>query len=779
MRSEWVATWLLTFALHAGVLLLVAWLVDRGRLRAQLAWRELLWRGALFGAVLSTSLQVLSGLEGPARLVLASTAPYTMSETMREPATSMRAADGNLATPPEPVAAAVPAARVDRAQAASTSKREATSSTFAWPSWPAVVVAAWLAGVLLVLSRLAVAWLRLEHRLGEARPLARPTLATDAMSLAIAAGTATPRLSVSDDFGSPVAALGQRIVMPAWALELLDRDQLAAMLAHEIAHLARRDPLWKLLAALCGALLWFLPFTALARRRLDEIAELRCDQWAALHLGDGRALAECLAECANHHLGGIDADLVPAMAHRDSPLVERIDHLIEGMPLDTNYTFARGAVAATLALVLAVFVLPGFSAQAQAPAPPAPPAVPAPPAPPAPPSGETHVSRHSGGMFGLLREATTVEIDDHGERYSARIRGKVEFNERDDNVAQMEDGATASFEQTTLGTTRRIDFSSRDGKIEQRYSVDGREQAIDDEGRAWVAAMVPTIVRETALNVGPRVKRIHAAGGTDAVLDEIGKIRSGYSRGAHLRELYPLGRLTPAQATRVIGLIESIDSDYEVRNALAALAASNPLDADQQLLVLTQAGNIDSDYERAELLIGMLPQLAAGAQVRTGWLAAASEIGSDYEHRRVLTALLEAGNYDDATLGEVIDAAQAIGSDYERRTLLVSAIERIGDADRIASTYAAAASDIGSDYECREALLALVRAPKFGAAGVRAVLDAASGIGSDHERVEVLVEVARVMPADAALIERYREVARDLSDHERGTAERALDRFAG
>jgi hypothetical protein len=110
MRSEWVATWLLTFALHAGVLLLVAWLVDRGRLRAQLAWRELLWRGALFGAVLSTSLQVLSGLEGPARLVLASTAPYTMSETMHEPATSMRAADGNLATPPEPVAAAVPAA---------------------------------------------------------------------------------------------------------------------------------------------------------------------------------------------------------------------------------------------------------------------------------------------------------------------------------------------------------------------------------------------------------------------------------------------------------------------------------------------------------------------------------------------------------------------------------------------------------------------------------------------------------------------------------------------
>ena len=776
MRSETLAVWLLTFALHAGVLLLLAWLLDRGRLRAQLAWRELLWRGALFGALFSASLQVFSGMPAPARFAFASAAPIAVAEIPRQPVAAVGEAGPARVARVEPVATVVPAASV---AAAFPSTAAPASVAFTWPSWPAIVVAAWLAGVLLVLARLAVAWSRLERRLGEARPMTRPALAADAMSLAIAAGTATPRLAVSDDLGSPVAALGRRIVMPGWAFELLDRDQLAAMLAHEVAHLARRDPLWKLLAALGGALLWFLPFTALARRRLDEIAELRCDQWAASHLGDGRALAECLAECAHHHLGGIDADLVPAMAHRDSPLVERIDHLIEGRPLDTTCTFARGAFAATLALALAAFALPGFSAQAQAPVPPSPPSPPSAPTPPAPPSGETRVSRHSGGMFGLMREATTVEINDGGERYSAKIRGKVEFNERDDDIARMDDGATASFEQTTRGTTRRIDFSSRDGAIERRYFVDGREQAIDEQGRAWVAGLVPTIVRETAINAGPRVRRMHAAGGADAVLDEIGRIRSGYSRSAHLQELYPLAKLTPAQATRVIGIIDGIDSDYEVRNALAALAAANPLDAGQQLLVLAQAGKIDSDYERAELLVDMLPRMAPGTQVRAAWLAAGAGIGSDYEHRRTLEALLETGNFDDATLAEVVEAAKSIGSDYERRTLLVGAVERIGDADRIASTYVAAASDIGSDYERREALLALVNAPKFGAAGARAVLDAADGIGSDHERVEVLVGLARVMPADAALIARYREVARELSDHERGTAERALDRFAG
>ena len=52
-------------------------------------------------------------------------------------------------------------------------------------------------------------------------------------------------------------------------------------------------------------------------------------------------------------------------------------------------------------------------------------------------------------------------------------------------------------------------------------------------------------------------------------------------------------------------------------------------------------------------------------------------------------------------------------------------------------------------------------------------------IGSDYECREVLVALAQVMPNDAALIGRYRDVARTLSDYERGVAERALDRFAG
>jgi hypothetical protein len=381
-------------------------------------------------------------------------------------------------------------------------------------------------------------------------------------------------------------------------------------------------------------------------------------------------------------------------------------------------------------------------------------------------------------LFGLRSRYTSIEVSDGKRGLQAKIKGELVFNEQEDGVASLGSGASASFGETRDGSKRRIDYTSRDGKIEQHYFVDGRERAVDAAAQRWIADLIPVVIRETALDAKQRVARLQARGGAAAVLDEIGRIESGYARGVYVKELAASAKLAPAELTRTLALIDAIDSDYERRNALAALGSAQPLDAAQQKLVLGQAQKLGSDYERTELLLGLLPKLAPDRDVRTAWLQAAAGIGSDYEQRRALSALLKAEPVDDAGLVAVIDAAQSIHSDYERRELLVAAAARAGDAERIALAYAAATAGIGSDFERRQALQALIGAPKFGARGSEAVLDTAAKIGSDFECREVLVALARVMPNDAGLIERYRSVARRLSDHERGAAERALDRFA-
>jgi beta-lactamase regulating signal transducer with metallopeptidase domain len=75
-------------------------------------------------------------------------------------------------------------------------------------------------------------------------------------------------------------------------------EQQEVMLAHELAHLASRDPFWQSLADLLSALLWWHPLAWLARQRLRAAAETAADE-ASTVVADGPGLlAECLVRLA-------------------------------------------------------------------------------------------------------------------------------------------------------------------------------------------------------------------------------------------------------------------------------------------------------------------------------------------------------------------------------------------------------------------------------------------------------------------------------------------------
>src|SRR5205807_6961366 len=71
-----------------------------------------------------------------------------------------------------------------------------------------------------------------------------------------------------------------RIVVPAEGCDALDETELAAILAHECAHVARHDNLLALAEALIGAMLWFHPLVWLTRRALTQTREAACDESA-------------------------------------------------------------------------------------------------------------------------------------------------------------------------------------------------------------------------------------------------------------------------------------------------------------------------------------------------------------------------------------------------------------------------------------------------------------------------------------------------------------------
>ncbi|PZQ09810.1 MAG: hypothetical protein DI564_17200 [Rhodanobacter denitrificans] len=751
---ERLASALATLAVHATLLLAIVWSLERLRLLRGPQALECAWRFGLFGALLSTAVTLLapavtSGLpQRPTaeRPVSVASAP---SPSTRLPVTGTTQVGGSdaavalLPMPPE----AVPAAKVRPALVLA-------------PVLMQGAVAAWLAGVLvalIVFVRRSRGLLRLRRSAFSHGREAAPSLLDRAVGLAGRMGLPVPVVRVTAAAAGPMALPHALLLLPHWS-ETLPAEQQRAMLAHELAHLQRRDPYWRIAQHAALLPLFFHPLAWHARRRLESLAEDACDAAAADLLGSGRPLAECLATCLSHARDGVRMPVFAAtMAHDASPVVRRVQRLLEESAMSNRPSSASLRRGASVLGLLALLALPGIAVTGVA----------------AGDAGRSVEVRSTGGT-------ESVRYRDRRDGYALDVEqnGRVEFNDEETDVVGLPGGADLTISETVSGTKREIRFVSSGGAVTRTYRVDGTERALDADGRAWVAAVLPRVLRESGAQVEARSRRLIARGGVDALLAEIDLIQSDHARAAYLSVLFGQAGLSPEQRQRALALTAAIGSDYEKRNVLQAAIEQDALPANLQVPLLQAAAGIGSDYERAELLTSAARQVPLQGEALEAWSEAVRGIGSDYERRRVIEALLEQGSTTPAVLVRALDDAGGIGSDFEKRAVLEAIAARSGDSADVRTAYLRLASRIDSDFERRQALMGLLGGTSVDAATAGGVLSSVATMDSDFEARQVLVGLARVMPADGALIARYREVARGLADFERGQAERALDRFA-
>ena len=209
---------------------------------------------------------------------------------------------------------------------------------------PDAVVHLWLLGVVLMLLRhagglwavramaraphesLSPAWQARVRRLRESLGIARDVV-----------------VHVTQDVVAPCAARVLRPViwLPAAMLARMPADQLEALIAHELAHIARRDWLWNGLQCVFEALLFFHPAAWWLGRRIRQEREHACDDLAVAACGDAIALAEALTALERQR----QSSLHLALAANGGSLMQRITRLLSAPP-------SRGSWVARIALGL-------------------------------------------------------------------------------------------------------------------------------------------------------------------------------------------------------------------------------------------------------------------------------------------------------------------------------------------------------------------------------------------------------------------------------------------
>ena len=160
------------------------------------------------------------------------------------------------------------------------------------PAAPGWLEALWLIGVLVLAGRAAWARLLLARFRRRCRPVCDAAVLGCVERLAGRLGVRQPiRVLAAEGLVAPVVfgSFRPAIVVPARFHRDFDPGQREAVLAHEVAHLAARDPAWQCVAGLVCALLWWQPLAWWSRRRLRAAREAVADE-ASLLLPDGPGL---------------------------------------------------------------------------------------------------------------------------------------------------------------------------------------------------------------------------------------------------------------------------------------------------------------------------------------------------------------------------------------------------------------------------------------------------------------------------------------------------------
>jgi beta-lactamase regulating signal transducer with metallopeptidase domain len=322
------ATTLLTYSTHSFVACVIALVVAKRLPRPQ--DRDLLWKTALVAPVFTAAGAILlSSFGGPGFFVDLANLVRGASHT------------------------ALPERQVIVRVLRTTAGRD----VFRQINDPVTTVLSTLAVAISVscTSMAVVRFIRRRRALGRALAPRQPvaTLTQTARGRAIV-------LTSAGELQSPVAVGSAEICLPHTVLHGFAHGHRDALIAHEVAHLDRRDPAWLGFAEIVSALSAFQPLIFLVTRAFRRDVELVCDEAAVRQTGDRAALIGALALLATP----FDARAPrygAATAYDGSPLLQRAERIANlSLGGATKHT-RRQALFAIVALVCALSAVPVVS----------------------------------------------------------------------------------------------------------------------------------------------------------------------------------------------------------------------------------------------------------------------------------------------------------------------------------------------------------------------------------------------------------------------------------
>src|SRR5262245_37776787 len=208
--------------------------------------------------------------------------------------------------------------------------------------WVLLFAGIWLVGFGVVIALRIHGWRAVRAAVCRAKPLASESGIHAALDVRSSAGLLEPGV---------VGVRRPIVLLPAGIETRLTPPQLAAVLAHEAAHIRRRDNATAAIHMVVEAVFWFHPVVWWIGARLIAERERACDEHVLQTLDEPQQYAEALLTVCRHY---VESPLACVSGVSGSPLTSRIERVLErqiGVQMNT-----AGRSSLVLALLLALLM---------------------------------------------------------------------------------------------------------------------------------------------------------------------------------------------------------------------------------------------------------------------------------------------------------------------------------------------------------------------------------------------------------------------------------------
>ena len=330
-----VVSWLLNYALHSTLLIGAALLITKLIPERSARVREVLLTLALLGGIVTATIQLETNSsawvvrQGSVKSLVRFAGEATASDAESRDAEAVLPANMD----PDVLAPAVAQQEV---------------------SWVDMLAISWLAGVVILGAVYLAKWWFFLKDLEERRPVENRPLLELLEEVKHRAGMRRDiRLSISERTSNLMAIGFSEICLPERLLDDLEEDEIRSILAHELAHLWRFDPLRLIVMSVISILFFLQPLNLVAARKLRAEAEFLADEWAVSQTGKPTSMASSLLKAAMAQRPCHLAPATAGMAGIGASLVDRTKRILGNPPGDES-AFPRCLTLAAIAAFLAV-----------------------------------------------------------------------------------------------------------------------------------------------------------------------------------------------------------------------------------------------------------------------------------------------------------------------------------------------------------------------------------------------------------------------------------------